>query len=431
MVSLNKVKIKGFGNIGEVNLNLQQITALLAPNNYGKSNVLESLLFGLSFIQQTTQTRQRMMGFEPYISVNKYIAGNPFVFEIEGKFNENTDFQYGYSFEWRRNRNIDSTSPNGVIIGEFLKIKNNTGDKPKFSTLVNRTSPSTTKYTPSQTGRCDKELAIDENDLALNKLSNFDDLFYHQHIQSIKNIRIIDADYLSDPRTFFSFRMIRDDKHQYLEGGPIATYLYTLKREHSDLFSLLMSAVTLLIPTIESIEPVVVSANNLQVDDDAPFELSNQYDIIVKEKHNNQQTSFSYLSTGSMKLLYLLTTIVRANLEGIQLLLVEELENSIHPSLLQSLLSVMKDFLGSTKLLFTCHSPNLVKHMSAPQLYIGLPSNKGVVDFRTIKPSKVKSVLQIAGAGDMTLGEYLFDLMLDAESDPDIINHFFVSQKEE
>jgi predicted ATPase len=175
---------------------------------------------------------------------------------------------------------------------------------------------------------------------------------------------------------------------------------------------------------------VVVSANNLQVDDDAPFELSNQYDIVVKEKHNNQQTSFSYLSTGSMKLLYLLTTIVRASREGVQLLLVEELENSIHPSLLHSLLSVLKDFLGNTKLLFTSHSPNLVKYLSASQLYVGLPSDKGIADFRTIKPSKVKSVLQIAGAGDMALGEYLFKLMLEAESDTDIIDHFFVSHKE-
>ena len=194
MSSLNKIKIKGFGNIGEVNLNLQQITALLAPNNYGKSNVLEALLFGLSFIQQTPQIRQKMMGFEPYISVNKHIAGNPFVFEIEGSIDENTDFQYGYSFEWRRNRNTHATSVSGVINGEFLRLKPKTGGKPKFSTVVNRTDSSVAKHTPSQTGRCDKELAIDGNDLVLNKLSNFDDLFYHQYIQSIRNICIIDAD---------------------------------------------------------------------------------------------------------------------------------------------------------------------------------------------------------------------------------------------
>ena len=65
------------------------------------------------------------------------------------------------------------------------------------------------------------------------------------------------------------------------------------------------------------------------------------------------------------------------------------------------------------------------------QLYVGLPSGKGVVDFRTIRPSKVKSVLAIAGAGDMSLGEYLFELMLDTEANPSLIDLFFVSQKED
>ena len=191
----------------------------------------------------------------------------------------------------------------------------------------------------------------------------------------------------------------------------------------------MLSAVTTLIPTIELLEPVVISANNLKIDDDAPFEYPNQYDLVVKEKNNNQQTRFQYLSTGSMKLLYLLTTIIRASSEGVQLLLVEELENSIHPSLLQSLLDVVRLFLGETKLLFSSHSPNLLKHLAAPQLYVGLPSDKGEADFRTIKPSKVKSVLQIAGAGEMAIGEYLFDLLQDAESDPSLVDVFFTQKK--
>ena len=87
--------------------------------------------------------------------------------------------------------------------------------------------------------------------------------------------------------------------------------------------------------------------------------------------------------------------------------------------------------MGETKLLFTSHSPNAAKNLSAKQLYVGLPSDKGVVDFRTIKPSKVKSVLAIAGAGDMSLGEYLFELMLDTETDSSLIDLFFVPKKEE
>lgn len=432
MVSLNKISVKGIANIDSVTLDLQQITALLAPNNYGKSNVLSAIIYGIEFIQQLPAVRQKMMGMEQCISVNKFIAGKPFVFEIEGSIGENTDFQYGYSFEWKRYRNTEKgvLDTRGSIINEFLRIKSKTGEKPKFTTLVDRKSANVSKYTPSQTGRCDKELAIDGNELALNKLSNFDDLFYHQYIQAIRSIRVIDADYLSDPKEYFALRMvIQDEKHRYLAGGEIAAYLYNLKKKDPGSYALLLSAVTTLIPAIELLEPVVISANNLKIDDDAPFEYPNQYDLVVKEKNNNQQTRFQYLSTGSMKLLYLLTTIIRASSEGVQLLLVEELENSIHPSLLRSLLDVIRLFLGETKLLFSSHSPNLLKHLAAPQLYVGLPSDKGEADFRTIKPSKVKSVLQIAGAGEMAIGEYLFDLLQDAESDPSLVDVFFTQKK--
>jgi predicted ATPase len=110
-------------------------------------------------------------------------------------------------------------------------------------------------------------------------------------------------------------------------------------------------------------------------------------------------------------------------------LLVEELENSIHPSLLRTLLDVIAMFLDDTKLLFTSHSPILVRHLSAPQLYVGLPSSKGEVDFRTIRPSKVNAVLQIAGAGEMAIGEYLFELLQDTESDPSLIDVYFTPKK--
>ena len=432
MISLNKISVKGFANIDSVVLDLQQITALLAPNNYGKSNVLSAIGFGIAFIQQLPEVKQKMMGFEPCIPVNKSIAGKPYSFEIEGSIDENTDFQYGYSFEWKRYRKIenDVVTTGGSIIGEFLKIRSKIGEKPKFTTFVSRDASNSAKYMPSQTGRCDKTIQIDGNELVLNKLSNYDDLFYNKYIQAIKNIKIIDAEYLSDPSEFFALKMVvQDEKHKYLSGGQIATYLFNLKKEDSNTYALLLSAITILIPTIESIEPVVIMANKLKVDDDAPYEYPDQYELVVKEKYNNQQTRFQYLSTGSMKMLYLLTTIIRASREGVQLLLVEELENSIHPSLLHALLDVVKSFLDSTKLLFTSHSPNLLKYLTAPQIYVGLPSNIGEADFRTIKPSKVKSVLQIASAGEMAFGQYLFELLQDAENDPSLIDVYFTQKK--
>ena len=427
MIALNKITIKGFRNIDVMSIKLQGITSLLAPNNYGKSNAMDAVLFGFQFIKNLPKNKLRMMGDQSCISINKGIAGKPFVFEEEGSVDENTDFIYGFSFDWKRNRNNDKEEEfEGRIVSEYLKIRNNNGEKPKYTKLIDRISSNTAKYMPSPTGRCDKDLLIESNELALNKLYNYDDLFYHNYIEIIKDFKVRRIDTLSDPEDIFAPRlMVKDGKQSFMLGSGLSQYLYELKQKDKDYFELLVSAITNLIPTIETIDPVVINKLDLKIDDDAPFELPDQYDVIVKERYNNQQTRFQYLSTGSMKLLNLLTKVVKAQKDGVQLLLVEELENSIHPRLLQSLLSIIEDFLGETKLLFTSHSPNLAKYLSAPQLYIGLPSEKGYVDFRTLKATKVPRVLKIAAAGEMSLGEYLFDLMLDLECDHDFISEFF------
>ncbi len=427
MVALNKITIRGFRNIEKFSIDLKDITSLLAPNNYGKSNAMTAIAFGFQFIKSLPKTRLGMMGDQSWISINKEIAGKPFVFEEEGAIDDNTDFIYGFSFEWKRNRRNDKEDvSDGQIVSEYLQVKSKNGEKPKFTKLINRTSGNKAMYMPSPTGRCNKEISIEPSELVLNKLYNYDDLFYHDSIEIIKNIEIKWIDTLANPESFFIPHMlVKDGKRQLIVESWISKYLYELKQNDKDNFELLVSAITNLVPTIEMIDPVVINNINLKIDDDAPFELPDQYDIIVKERNNNQQTRFQLLSTGSMKILNLLTAVIKSQKDGVQLLLVEELENSIHPRLLQSLLSSISDFLGGTKLLFTSHSPNLAKYLSAPQLYIGLPSEKGFVDFHTLKPSKVTHVLKIASAGEMSLGEYLFDLMLDLECDNNSVSELF------
>ena len=430
MVSIKKITVKGFRNIESATIDLQNITCLLAPNNYGKSNILYAIDFGHHFMGTTADKKLLMMRFVNAIPVNKAVAGMPFEFWIEGSLDEERDFQYGYHFNWAQNNLTQDHVINGKITGEFFKIRDNKKEKPKFSTIFLRTAADGAKYLPSPTGRCDKPLSIGESELVINKLYNYDELFYHDDIKAVLNISIQGIDTLSNPDKFFTPQVhIGNDGQTITISDKTSTYLYELKKEDKPTYEYLLSAIQILLPNIESIEPVMTSPR-IHIEDNVPYTYPAQYDIMVKERFNNQATRLQFLSTGSMKLLYLLTTIVRASREGVQLLLVEELENSIHPSLLHSLLSILKDFLGDTKLLFTSHSPNLVKYLSASQLYVGLPSDKGIADFRTIKSSKVKSVLQIAGAGDMSLGEYLFKLMIEAESDTDIIDHFFVSHKE-
>ena len=49
--------IKGISNIGSLRLVVGSLNALIAPNGYGKSNVLRAIGFGMDFLSATEQEK--------------------------------------------------------------------------------------------------------------------------------------------------------------------------------------------------------------------------------------------------------------------------------------------------------------------------------------------------------------------------------------
>lgn len=422
MVVIDKICIGGFRNIEYSEIKLQQLTALLAPNNYGKSNILDAIMFASSFVQGTSETRKQMMREYTCISINSKIAGKPFYCEIEGSFDSEHDFLYRFSFEWYQQNPNGFTAKEGRIVGEYLGIRDNTKEKPKYRTIINRTKEAA-KY--DATGRCNKDIPIADDELVLVKLSNIDGWSFLSYAKELLSITIGSVDIITDPKQHFLPRKIMTTDGVRLVFDGFTQYLYQLKQEDERLFNVMISVLTTLVPAIQTVQPVRYSSESKQINKNVPYELPDLFDVYVKEKPNNQTTPFRFMSTGSMRILFLLASVIHASKRGVQILLVEELENSIHPDLLQSLLNAIPMLLGDTKLLFTSHSTHLAKHLTYDQLYVGLPSDEGVVDFRIIKQTKLKNVLRIAAAGEMALGEYLFELMLNAESDRKMVDAFF------
>lgn len=430
MATLNKISIGGFRNIDYIEIDLQNLTTLLAPNNYGKSNVLDAIKFGSSFMHVTSDEKAEMMHSANSIPINSSNAGKPYRFEMEGVLENGLAFLYSFSFRWLMNGSQVNGETKGKILSEYLGIKDYEAEKPKYRGVFVRKEEEA-KY--DSCGRCNKLIAVSSDELVINKLSNLDSWNYRAVVIEILSIKIRFLNSLSDPVAFFipGFSFSQKGKLEFSIDRGFPEYLFYLQEKEPELFEFLTSTIIELVPVVESIKPIRQHFSEKQVVDGIPFELPDSFDVLVKEKYNNQATPFRYLSTGSMKVLFLLANCIRANEEGVQLLLVEELENSIHPRLMENLLQSISSLIGETKLIFTSHSTHLAQHLTAGQLYVGIPSDKGLVDFRTLKPSKVKNVLKIAAAGNMSLGEYLFDLMLDLDGDPELIDDFFkpISQK--
>ena len=71
-MEIKRIKINGFKNINNVNIELKKIVGLLSVNSYGKSNFLNGISFGIDFIHAPINLKSYMMNnYDSYKPFNK------------------------------------------------------------------------------------------------------------------------------------------------------------------------------------------------------------------------------------------------------------------------------------------------------------------------------------------------------------------------
>jgi hypothetical protein len=308
-------------------------------------------------------------------------------------------------------------------------------DDIKLRSYISRNESNSALFLASPTGRCSKQLHVDENVLALNKLANFDDLFYIRAIRELNSIDVREINTLNNPDSFFNMIAPDDDVNElsldYPRESKIGFYLNSLKELDGNKYELLKDVITGLLPNIEDFEPVQINLRKdfdqeEDSDKDLPFRLPEVfYDVRVKERYNNQYTTINRISSGSKRIFFILTYIVAAEINKIPLILLEELENSVHPKLLQNLLTAIVQLANDTKILITSHSPYLIKYLEPIKMKFGVPSDNGIADFRTLKPNKIAKVIKNASVEEVSVGEYMFEMLLDMDVDNELLNEYF------
>ena len=428
-MTIEKIVLSGFRNLGRNEITLHDVTSLVAPNNYGKSNILEAISFGVGFISNSSDKKNSMMRLRDVIPINTQLEGVPFTFELQGSIKDEekvTNFIYGYSFQWEKN---NSNEKGAYIFEEHLKLK--AGEDLKYKNYILREEKDTSFYLSSPTGRCTKRLPVSGDILAINKLSNFDDLFYLDIVTAINKISVKFVRTMRNPNDLFSTIAPHNDVNsltlQYPRTGEIGFYINSLKELDHDKYELLHNTIMDLLPEIEDFKPVkVVLKHSEGKEKDLPFVIPDAfYDIQVKERYNNQYTSINNLSAGCKRLLYIFTMVIAAQINNVQLVMLEELENSVHPKLLQNVLTVISQLAGDTKILLTSHSPYLVNYLDVRKILFGLPARCGVATFKEVKASKVAKLERQASEEELSLGEYVFGLMQDMENDNEYVKAYF------
>ncbi|MHB1685528.1 MAG: AAA family ATPase [Bacilli bacterium] len=418
---INKIGISGFRNVKGTKIMFNDgITALLATNNYGKSNVLTGLDFAIDFITNQPKIKSKMMRYNDGIPINKTIAGDNFSFEIEYETkikNMSATVYYRYEFEW-----IKKGKQGAKLFNEVLRIK--TDESTKFSNYVDR-NDKRARFKSSPTGRCDKKITVDDNELVINKLSAYDELHYADILKELNslNFRLGTFFHADNELSNNIITVTRDEDNQTMSlNNGMLELVHIMKEEHPDRFELLVDSFRTLVPSVSVVEPRSIDLKRHEdyenLSGSVSFVIPEKiYDVRIKEEQNNQSTSIKKMSSGSKRIFMLLTFAIMADIENVSLIAFEELENAIHPRLLQSLLIILNEICSNCRIIITSHSPYVVQYLETGNIYIGIPNPNGIAVFSRFKLSGVRSIMRLAEESGTTLGDLIFDMLIDSYND--------------
>ncbi|HBF35930.1 MAG TPA: recombinase RecF [Firmicutes bacterium] len=412
-MKLCRVSVDGFKNIKHSDIVFDGIAALISLNSYGKSNLLKAIDFGVDFIKNNEDTKKKMMRWSGGIPLNKATAFQDYWIEFEMITTMNDQpfrIIYGYQFRWVKDKETGA-----CIIAEWLKLKVDEKSQKKYSILINRDEEKAF-YRSSETGRCNANIAIDKNDLIINKLKAFDNLYYYEIIKEINALKIYIDHHLDASGYYAPDRLIRKDADilEIESINNLPRVIFNLKQQFQEKYDLLVNAYLQLFPQIKEIivKQLEVPELKEKLPEDIPFKLSNEiYVLFVIDENLNQPISFQEMSDGAKRIFLLLTNIVLADINSITLLGIEEPENSIHPGLLQDYLRVLSQLLGDCRIIMTSHSPYIIQYLNLDDIYVGLPRQDGIAQFEVLPKAVQKRIIQEANHSDMSTGDYLFELL--------------------
>ena len=123
------------------------------------------------------------------------------------------------------------------------------------------------------------------------------------------------------------------------------------------------------------------------------------------------------MSAGTKRIFWILLNVLMSSEMNVNMLAIEELETSIHPSLLKKLLEEIDMLSQNINILISSHSTNILQYLNPEQIYIGIPNEKGLAEFSKIKQSKYTKLKNIANNLGMSYGEYIFNYISQCDEE--------------
>ena len=272
---------------------------------------------------------------------------------------------------------------------EYLKIKDN--DSQKYSFYIKRNNDETFIKT-SVTGGCSKKIKIENNELVINKLMAYDDLYYLELIKRINNINIYVDRHFNTNNLYDVETILRKNYTdcQLDDITNVPRILFKIKKDYPNKYEKIINTVKDIFPFINDIKVISYDINNevmnKTIKEDDYFTIAKKiYFSVVIDKNIIEPIEISDMSDGVKRVLLIFTTLVLADINNYSLVAIEEPENSLNPKILQRYLIALNSFSRNTNVIITSHSPYLINYLNPSNIYLGLPNTEGVARFNRIK----------------------------------------------
>lgn len=425
---LNRITVDGYANVKRTTIKFEDIVSVVALNSYGKTNLLRSIELGIDFLKRNEEFSGKVTDSTPGVPININEYHRDFYFCVEGSstWDDNpVDIKYEYQFQWGTEEN------EGVIQSEKLAIKAQ-GTHTQYKDFIIRDFEKAYRRS-SPSGRCDYELKVKHTELVAYKLKAFDELFFHSIISDLLTISVKLVRHL-DPR--FAYRTPLFKLHNETEDldidkidGDLSHALFLLQRDYPSKYNLLINTFMMLFPNVVKMEIFATEFKPIdsameQIYDDKLQRPDKEYRLYIYDKNVNKPVHCKFLSDGTKRILLFLSYIIISDIKNCTLVAIEEAENSIHPSLLKSFLSIIVQIAGNCRIIITSHSPYLIQYMDPMKIYIGAPNDLGVAEFRRINGKCRSMLLKDAYKYGTNIGDYIFKLIGGVDEDLETLNSY-------
>ena len=393
---ISHIRVKNFRSLNDVSLSLGCRNILVGPNMAGKSNLIS--LF--RFLTQMVVSSPGAYGLPNAINTNGGFAelawrgsdSNLISLSLEGKLgdpkSENREMAWGYSIEILGDRSKGSI----MVQNETLTISSGSGDAALIQKDANTGQRLLYNLASQLIGRVDDptrsaleyEVPDWEGNLLRKHFASF--CFYRPIPQLMKQVNPV-----ASPR--------------FLEesGGNLATWLMMMQTRFPEAFARIVSAVKDVLPDVANIITW-------------PTPQSTVF-IASTERFLRTPVPVWQMSDGELAFLALLSLIFSPEEFGAPLFCVEELENHLHPRLIDALLKLhdqrRQELNGKAgQVIVTTHSPQVVDKVGLDELIVVSKRNGESVFTRPGDKPQLRKLLE---DGEIGLGDLVYSGVLGEE----------------